>query len=489
MSRHVVVVRRLTDFPWQPEGCQVVEARDYLDRPEAFPNKTQVINLSRSYVYLGYGYYCSLLAEARQHRVIPSVKTILELNQRAIYRQALPELDEVLRKRVARMTDPPEIGFPLYIYFGKADDRRFQKLAQRIYDMFRCPVLKVVIRRRESFHIQSIQPVTVGELTPAQVPLFQAGLAAFTRAAWRAPRARSLPRFSLAILHDAKEALPPSNERTLQRFVRAGESLGLDVELIQKRDQARLTQFDALFIRESTALHHHTFSFAQRAEREGMPVIDDPTSILRCTNKVYLAELLRINKVPTPRTRVVSRRRLASLEGEIGYPIVLKIPDGSFSRGVFKVENRGQLETVADQLFEDSDLILAQEFMYTPFDWRVGVLNGRALFVCQYHMASKHWQIIKRGSARDKYGTFKTLAVDEAPPEVIAMAVRAAGLIGDGLYGVDLKQTERGVHVIEVNDNPNIDTGIEDYFLKDDLYLQVMREFLRRLEDRNHGPV
>ena len=472
--------------PYYPTES-IITASEYLEqKSETTPNL--VINLCGDITYNSEGYYCSLLAEARQHRVIPSVKTILELNQRAIYRPALPELDEALRKRVARMADPPEIGFPLYIYFGQADDRRFQKLAQRIYDMFRCPVLKVVVRRRESFHIQSIQPVTVDELTPAQVPLFLAGLAAFTRAAWRAPRARSLPRFSLAILHDAKEALPPSNERTLQRFVRAGESLGLDVELIQKRDQARLTHFDALFIRETTALHHHTFRFAQRAEREGMPVIDDPTSILRCTNKVYLAELLRINKVPTPRTRVISRRRLASLEGEIGYPIVLKIPDGSFSRGVFKVENRGQLETVADQLFEESDLILAQEFMYTPFDWRVGVLNGRALFVCQYHMAGKHWQIIKHGSVRDKYGTFKTLAVDETPPEVIGMAVRAAGLIGNGLYGVDLKQTEQGVHVIEVNDNPNIDVGIEDQFLKDDLYLQVMREFLRRLEGRNHSP-
>jgi glutathione synthase/RimK-type ligase-like ATP-grasp enzyme len=31
-------------------------------------------------------------------------------------------------------------------------------------------------------------------------------------------------------------------------------------------------------------------------------VIDDPVSILRCTNKVYLAELLAPAHVPIPRT-------------------------------------------------------------------------------------------------------------------------------------------------------------------------------------------
>ena len=27
-------------------------------------------------------------------------------------------------------------------------------------------------------------------------------------------------------------------------------------------------------------------------------------------------------------------------------------------------------------MLEDSDLILAQEFMYTEYDWRIGVLDG-----------------------------------------------------------------------------------------------------------------
>ena len=41
--------------------------------------RVQVINLCRHYKYLRHGYYCSLLAEARGHKVIPSVRTISEL--------------------------------------------------------------------------------------------------------------------------------------------------------------------------------------------------------------------------------------------------------------------------------------------------------------------------------------------------------------------------------------------------------------------------
>ncbi|HYG85220.1 MAG TPA: RimK family alpha-L-glutamate ligase, partial [Azospirillum sp.] len=159
--------------------------------------------------------------------------------------------------------------------------------------------------------------------------------------------------------------------------------------------------------------------------------------------------------------------------------------DGSFSRGVFKVANRSELEATAESLFEDSDVILAQEFMYTEFDWRVGVLNRQPFYVCQYLMARKHWQIVKHaGNGRAEQGSSRTLLVEEAPRQVIDIAVKAAGLIGDGLYGVDLKQNERGVFVIEINDNPNLDLGVEDARLKDDLYRIIMREFLCRLESR-----
>ncbi|HBA34802.1 MAG TPA: RimK family alpha-L-glutamate ligase, partial [Gammaproteobacteria bacterium] len=126
---------------------------------------------------------------------------------------------------------------------------------------------------------------------------------------------------------------------------------------------------------ETTSINHHTFRFAKRAEAEGMVVIDDPTSILRCTNKVYLAELLRTHRVGTPRTVVLQRDRSTAEIEKLGYPVVLKIPDGAFSLGVYKANTPAEFDEIATRLFKKSDLILAQEFLRSEFDWRVGILG------------------------------------------------------------------------------------------------------------------
>jgi len=81
-------------------------------------------------------------------------------------------------------------------------------------------------------------------------------------------------------------------------------------------------------------------------------------------------------------------------------------------------------------------------------------------------------------------GDWETIPVGEAPGDVVKLAVRAAGLIGDGLYGVDLKVVRGRPVVIEVNDNPNIDHGVEDGVLGDELYRRIMSYFLRKLDAR-----
>ena len=56
--------------------------------------------------------------------------------------------------------------------------------------------------------------------------------------------------------------------------------------------------------------------------------------------------------------------------------------------------------------------------------------------------------------------------------------------MGKGLYGVDVKEIDGKPLVIEINDNPNIDCGVEDVILKDDLYVAVIEALKRRIEDK-----
>lgn len=107
-------------------------------------------------------------------------------------------------------------------------------------------------RRQQGWHIEGVRPGVLNRLRSDQEDVFADALDGFSRRAWRMPRSRRVARYDMAILHDPDEALPPSNPQALANFVRVGASLGIDVELIGRKDYARLAEFDALLIRETT---------------------------------------------------------------------------------------------------------------------------------------------------------------------------------------------------------------------------------------------
>jgi glutathione synthase/RimK-type ligase-like ATP-grasp enzyme len=113
----------------------------------------------------------------------------------------------------------------------------------------------------------------------------------------------------------------------------------------------------------------------------------------------------------------------------------------------------------------------------------VGILDGQPLFVIQYLMARRHWQIVKHDTGgKPLEGGVRSCALADAPSLVIDTGLRAAGCIGNGLYGVDIKETESGIVVVEVNDNPNLDHGVEDAAEKDEVWTRLTRWFLDRLD-------
>ncbi|PWG61082.1 RimK family protein [Sediminicurvatus halobius] len=487
MTRTLIVVDDLRH--WKPYSASegVISADDYLfGEPGRAGAETRVINLCQSYRYLSTGYYVSLLAEARKQRVLPTVRTINDLSRKAIYGLETEDLDELLQRPLARSGTAPGDRLTLDIFFGTTPDPRFGELARQIFDAFSAPLLQVELRHQGRWRIASLRTLALPRLTVHQQGAFAEALDRFSGDVWRRPRARRRYRYDLAILHNPQEQLPPSNARALRNFQRVGRQLGIAVDLLTPKEFGRLAEYDALFIRETTAISDHTYRFAKKAEAEGMVVMDDPDSILRCTNKVYLADLLATHRVPTPATRILHKGRPADLAaaGEtLGFPMVLKIPDGSFSRGVVKVPEPAELPEAAARLFERSDLILAQEFLVSDYDWRIGVLNGRPFYACQYFFPKGHWQIVQHGAdGRVREGGSRTIAASDAPRAVLKVATRAAGLIGNGLYGVDVKQSGERAVVIEVNDNPNLDAGVEDGYLGDDLYRMILEEFIRRLE-------
>lgn len=490
-NRLLILVERKEDWADYLPSESLMLAHDYLEHSDDVASRTQVINLCRNYKYLGQGYYCSLLAEARGHKVFPSVRTISELARKSLYGVGLDDLERALESALAQHPYGDTEGFTLSLYFGKASIASLAEIGRQLFEAFPSPILLVEFRRGETWQIAGIRTGALHKLRDEQQHVFADALDNFNRRTWRQPASRRVARYDLAILHDPAEQLPPSNPLALARFIEAGARLGIDVELIEKRDYARLAEFDALFIRETTRVDDHTYRFAKKAESEGLVVIDDPASILRCTNKVYLADLLKRCGLGMPATEVLYKDRPQELEQagrRLGFPLVLKIPDGCFSRGVIKVADAQALASAARELFEHSVLLLAQEYCYTEYDWRIGVLNGEALYACRYFMSKGHWQIYNhKAVAAEVNGLCQAVPVEQAPPQVVKLAVDTARLIGNGLYGVDLKQAGERVLVIEVNDNPNLDAGIEDAVLGDELYRRVLQAFIQRLETKHRG--
>jgi glutathione synthase/RimK-type ligase-like ATP-grasp enzyme len=151
-----------------------------------------------------------------------------------------------------------------------------------------------------------------------------------------------------------------------------------------------------------------------------------------------------------------------------------------------KVDAADAFEKAVSSFFAESDLVIAQEFLPTPFDWRIGIIDRRPLFACKYYMASDHWQVYKHddNGGGSRFGRSETLPVELTPAKVLKAALRAASLIGDGFYGVDLKEVGNDCVVMEVNENPNVEAGLEDEVLKDELYRRVMSVFADRIERR-----
>ncbi len=479
--RKIVVVSRAADWPLDAAGVEVVLGRDYLVDPAlAREANLRVYNLCRSYRYQSEGYYVSLLAAAREHRPFPSLMTVLDMKSRAVVRIVDESLEELVQKSLAQVRGS---RFELSIYFGRNLVKRNDRLAVKLFSQFPAPLLRASFIRSKRWKLSTVTPIGFRDVPEDHWSFVrEAALAYFAR-----PRGADAERrtasYELAILTNPAEALAPSDEKALVRFRQAAEKVGFAVQMIQREDYGRLCEFDALFIRETTFVNHHTFRFAQRAESEGLIVIDDPTSILRCTNKVFQAEAFAHAGIPTPKTWVTDSVTPEEVLERVGFPCVLKVPDSAFSQGVVKCNDAVDLEREAAKILACSDLLIVQEFTPSDFDWRVGVLGGEVLYACRYHMARGHWQIIQTtGSGKFRYGKVETVSLSEVPPTILETAKQATATIGLGLYGVDLKQIGTNALVMEVNDNPNIDSGAEDQILKDELYLTIMRELFRRVE-------
>ena len=481
-TTNIIVVNHPQKWTFEDINARVISVKEYIGNQIYHSNPDfRIFNLCSSYKYQSYGYYVSLLASARGQRVVPSATTIRDFRSLNVIRSVTSEIEELIAQSLHNVKGN---SFSLNVYFGQTYVRGFSKLAVKLYKLFEAPLFKVQFIKHDIWLIKEIKVLNFTKLPEEEIHFINKfAKKYFDKKRFNRTKLTTY-KYDLAILVNPHEKTPPSCAKALHKFKIAANKRGIYTEFITKSDFDKINEFDALFIRETTSVSDHTYEFSRMAYAEGLVVIDEPWSIMKCSNKIYQNELFRKNKVLTPQTTVLTKNLFShTILDDLNYPAVIKQPDSSFSLGITKVENKDEAVVALNNLFKKSDLIICQEFLYSDFDWRIGIIDNMPLFACKYYMSKGHWQIYNwKGEEEDNSGDSETLPVEEVPELVVKTALKAASLIGDGLYGVDLKMIDGKVYVIEVNDNPNIDGDIEDLVLKEKLYDRIIDSIYKRIE-------
>ena len=148
----------------------------------------------------------------------------------------------------------------------------------------------------------------------------------------------------------------------------------------------------------------------------------------------------------------------------LGRPLVLKAPYTAFSKYVEKAEDEDSLKKICRRYFRISDIVVAQKFLPTTFDWRIGILDNEVLFACKYHIPEGMW---KHGTRRKEgrsyvWGGTEAIRRNTLPQRLRRIAVQASKPFGRGLFGIDIKEISGEYITVEVNDNATIYADEED---------------------------
>ena len=267
----------------------------------------------------------------------------------------------------------------------------------------------------------------------------------------------------------------------LEIFKNTAHRMGHEFNFMFREGIHEIPKYDAVFIRATTDPLFTAYVVSKTAQELGIKVVDDPESIQICGNKIHLYDLFKKHDVPHIPTLFLTKeelhhRRLQEIFRTFGKPVVVKAPYTSFSRYVEKVACETSFRDVAKRFFRKSDVLAVQTFMPTAFDWRVGVLNREVLYVCKYMMPKGRWKhgAKQRGKPTFVWGRTFALKRENIPSGLKEVALKACDVIGNGLYGVDVKEHNGNYVVVEVNDNPSIYSGYEDYRNKD-LYGKIIQ--------------
>ena len=96
----IIIVEKPKGWNLKLADVEVITPARYItDELYQSVKNLKILNLCKSYQYQSEGYYVSLLAEARGHKVLPEVSTIQDLRFPSILRDDSQDFDALIQNR------------------------------------------------------------------------------------------------------------------------------------------------------------------------------------------------------------------------------------------------------------------------------------------------------------------------------------------------------------------------------------------------------
>jgi ribosomal protein S6--L-glutamate ligase len=262
-----------------------------------------------------------------------------------------------------------------------------------------------------------------------------------------------------------------------RRLVEAAESRGHEVSVIDvlrcymnitsNRPSIHyrgetLTGFDAVIPRIGASVTFYGTAVLRQFEMMNVYPLNESVAVTRSRDKLRSAQLLARKGIGMPVTGFAHNPDdINDLLREVGgAPLVIKLLEGTQGIGVVLAETQKAAESVIQAFMGLNANIMVQEFIKEAggADLRCFVVGGKVVAAMKRQGPE--------GEFRSNLHRGGNAALVRLTPEERATAVRAAGIMGLGVCGVDLLRSNHGPVVMEVNSSPGLE-GIEAASKKD----------------------
>jgi [lysine-biosynthesis-protein LysW]--L-2-aminoadipate ligase len=242
---------------------------------------------------------------------------------------------------------------------------------------------------------------------------------------------------------DEKALIQAANKKDTKLVVIDGKSIFLeatgDLDNIPEADiylQRLVSTFKGLYV-------------TKILESKGYPVVNSYAVSSVCADKLLTTLALRRAGIPSPRTFIAFDTGAAlNILEEIKYPAVIKPVFGSWGRLIAPLRDPQSAKAILES--RESMGALYQIYYIQEFVEKIGNRDIRS-FVIGDKVVTAIYRVAGQGEWRTNTALGGRAEVCPVTPEIEDISLKAARAIGEGVYGVDLLETPKGMLVNEVN--------------------------------------